>query len=259
MRSVFAISTAIALFASTALAAQNADFEAMSFAADEAAAAPAAAPAALTDSFVTFRWKGESNVAAETFNLNLDSAARIQVTDFKNRGDMFEIFDNGKSLGKTTKVEIAKDDQVFAATPEEALKDDRFSKGIFDLAKGEHKITIKASGPYEAGTAAIRVLDHANVAFHKKNKNHRGGDDDKKKHKGDDDEEDNHKKWGKDDDDEDDERDSHGRWRKGGDDGDDEDYKYGKHKWHKKPTHEEIDFSHTVTYTKTKWVKPTPH
>ncbi|KAI8992419.1 hypothetical protein BDB01DRAFT_778396 [Pilobolus umbonatus] len=82
---------------------------------------------------------------------------------------MFEIFDNDMSLGYTSKVETTKDD-VFAATPEEALQDDRFSKGVFELSKGKHIITIKAEGPHEAGTAAIRVLNHAPVSFGKKKK-----------------------------------------------------------------------------------------
>jgi TATA-binding protein-associated factor Taf7 len=164
---------------------------------------------------------------------------------------MFEVFDNGKSLGVTTKVDNVKDEEVFAATPEEALKDDRFSKGTFDLSKGPHKITIKATGPYEAGTAAIRVLDHDNVAFHKKNKHHHDGDDEDNDDDDNDDDDD--------DEDDDDEDDHKKKWNKDDDEDEDE-----KNKWEKKPTNEDIDLSHTVTYTKTKWVKahhhkPTPY
>ncbi|CAO3653069.1 unnamed protein product [Mucor fragilis] len=216
MRTVFAISSAIALFAASAFASKNADFNPVNF-----VDTVAAAPAALTNEFAIFRWKGDEAVAKETFNVNVENTARIQVTDFKNRGDIFEVYDNGKSLGMTTKVDALKDEEVFAATPEEALNDDRFSKGIFDLAKGEHKITIKAMGPYEAGTAAIRMLDHANVDFHKK-----GG----KGHHDDDDDDDKHDHKG-DDDDEDDDDDKHGH--KGGDDDDDDDHKGGKGDWHK--------------------------
>ncbi|KAG1116182.1 hypothetical protein G6F42_013756 [Rhizopus arrhizus] len=254
MRTVFAISSAIALFATSAFASKNADFNPVNFV-DEVAAAPTS----LTNEFVTFRWKGEEAVANESFDVNVENTARIQVTDFKNRGDSFEVFDNGKSLGMTTKVDALKDEEVFAATPEEALNDDRFSKGIFDLAKGEHKITIKAMGPYEAGTAAIRILDHANVDFHKKGGKDHHDDDDK-----DDDDHDDH-------DDHDDKKGGKGRWHKGGEDHHEEggwnkggeDHEGGGHKdgkWeHKRPTEEEIDLSHTITYTKTKWVvqKPT--
>ncbi|CEP14144.1 hypothetical protein [Parasitella parasitica] len=247
MRTVFAISSAIALFATSAFASKNADFNPVNFV-DEVATTPAS----LTNEFVTFRWKGEEAVAMESFDVNVENTARIQVTDFKNRGDMFEVFDNGQSLGMTTKVDALKDEEVFAATPEEALNDDRFSKGIFDLAKGEHKITIKAVGPYEAGTAAIRVLDQGNVAFHKKSghdddddedddddKKHGHGhhddddDDDDKKHGhshkgGDDDEEGGKGGWHKDD--ENDDEGGKGGWHKGGDDDDEEG---GKGGWHK--------------------------
>ncbi|GAA5809303.1 hypothetical protein MFLAVUS_002710 [Mucor flavus] len=288
MRSVFAITTAIALFAGSALAT-NADFNPVNFLEE---AASVSAP--LTDAFVTFRWKGGESVARESFDLMVEHGARIQITDFKNRGDMFEIFDNGKSLGMTTKVDAMKDDQVFAATPEEALKDDRFSKGVFDLAKGAHKITIKANGPYEAGTAAIRVLNHSNVAFHKKGGKHDDDDEDDKDDKHHDDDDDEDDKHHDDDDDEDDKHHD--------DDDDDEDDKHHDHHdeddddkdYHKKggkggkggyggkggnggkggykqkgygPGHghgpdkypiQNIDLSHTMTLTKTKWVVEVP-
>lgn len=324
MRSVFAISSAIALFATSAFASENADFNPVNFA-DKAVSASAS----LTNEFVNFRWKGEEATAQESFDLNVENTARIQVTDFKNRGDMFEIFDNGKSLGFTTKVDALKDEEVFAATPEEALNDERFSKGTFDLAKGEHKITIKAVGPYEAGTAAIRVLDHANVAFHKKEKDHdddhddddddddkhdhkdddddddddkhdhKGDDDDDKHdHKGDDDDEGRKGSWHKDDRRKGGDHEGKGSWNKGGDrgeghqgewnkggdfevaheggwnkggdfdeahqggwnkGGDFEGGHQGGDKWeHKRPTEEEYDLSHTITFTKTKWVAQRP-
>ncbi|CAO3631290.1 unnamed protein product [Mucor hiemalis] len=229
MRSVLAISAAIALFASSAIAS-NADFNPVNFAA-EAEAEVAAVP--LGETFSTFRWMGEESLARESFDVNVKDATRIQVTDYKNRGDMFEVFDNGVSLGLTTKVDDNKDEEVFAATPEEALNDDRFSKGVFDLAKGDHKITIKAVGPYEAGTAAIRVLDHSNVAFHKK----KGDDDDKEDDEDDEDE----------DEEEDDDKDGK-KWHEGD----------SKKKHHKLYPGAGLDLSHTFTVTKTKWVIQMP-
>ncbi|KAI8087031.1 uncharacterized protein B0P05DRAFT_19600 [Gilbertella persicaria] len=120
------------------------------------------------DGFSTFHWRGDSVLARESFHIDVEDIARIQITDFMNRGDMFEIFDNGVSLGITSSVEQIEDDEGFASTPEQALSDDRFSKGIFELAKGAHKITIKATGPYQAGAAAIRLLDQvADVSFYR--------------------------------------------------------------------------------------------
>lgn len=217
---------AIALSVSSAFALKNADFNPVNFVAEGGVATT------LNETFSTFRWKGDKAYAKESFEVNIDTPARVQVTDYKNRGDMFEIFDNGKSLGTTSKVDGKKDEDIFAGTPEEALLDERFSKGTFDLAAGKHKITVKAVGPYEAGTAAIRVLDQGitSTGFYKK-----GGDED-------------------DDEEEDGEGGDEKKWHKGGDDDE------GDKKWKDKhPTSEEIDLEHTITKTKTKWIvhKPT--
>ncbi|KAL4209857.1 hypothetical protein AB4K20DRAFT_1852636 [Rhizopus microsporus] len=199
MRAIFTISTAIAFFTAAVFAADNADFDPVDFSAEDIATT-------LDSSFATFRWKGDSTMAQESFNLVAEEPTRIQVTDFKNLGDVFEVFDNGISLGTTSEVEEIAGEEVFAATPEEALEDERFSKGVFTLEKGEHKITIKATGPYEAGGK------------------HWG-----KKNKG----------WF--------EHDSY----KGHD----------NHKEHKdlelSPPYYDLDYSHTVTVTKTVWVEGT--
>ncbi|KAI9254665.1 hypothetical protein BY458DRAFT_549670 [Sporodiniella umbellata] len=138
MRSIFTISAAIAFLTATVFASTNIDLDA------------AKDTNQLSDAFVTFRWTNENGAVEESYDLVLEEATRIQITDYKNRGDSFEVFDNGQSLGFTSKVEAQADDKAFAATPEEALEDERFSRGEFTLEKGEHKITIKATGPYEA-------------------------------------------------------------------------------------------------------------
>lgn len=134
-------------------------------------------PIQLTDAFTDFHWEGNDAMARETFSLQLDKAAQIQITDFKNRGDMFEIYDNDVLLGKTSEVDASQDDQVYAATPEEALNDERYSKGTFALGQGEHRIAIKAKSPYEAGTAAIRLIQEQDQNVLKKSKK-KGWDDD---------------------------------------------------------------------------------
>ncbi|KAJ8659129.1 hypothetical protein O0I10_005168 [Lichtheimia ornata] len=215
-----------------------------------AANAQQADPVELTDSFSLFRWSGDSDAqAVETFSINLDKPARIQVTDFKNRGDTFKIYDNGNLIGETSEVESEQDDSVYAATPEEALENDQFSKGTFDIAEGEHSITIKASGPYDAGTAAIRLIQEPsqNQQLHKKKSGKKGGkswddddDDDewdsKKGGKWDDDDDDewDSKKGGKWDDDDDDEWDSKKGGKKGGKWDDDDDDEWDSKKGGKK-------------------------
>ncbi|ORY96861.1 hypothetical protein BCR43DRAFT_524892 [Syncephalastrum racemosum] len=178
MRTTFlAISAAVAVLSGQTFALNNGGFKPASYAEEEK---PAANNVELTDAFADFHWSGNEAMAQETYTVNLEQPSRIQITDFKNRGDSFEIYDNDKLLGKTSEVEQNKDDQVFAATPEEALEDERYSKGTFDLEEGEHKITIKASGPYEAGTAAIRLIDGVDQNVLTKKKSKGGWGDDKK-------------------------------------------------------------------------------
>lgn len=246
-----------------------------------AANAQQAEPVELTDAFSLFRWSGDSDAqAVETFSINLDKPARIQVTDFKNRGDTFKIYDNGNLIGETSQVDSEQDDSVYAATPEEALENDQFSKGTFDIAEGDHSITIKASGPYDAGTAAIRLIQEPsqNQQLHKKKsgKKSKWDDDD------DDDEWDSKKggkkgSWGDDDDDEwsgkkggkswDDEDEGWGGKKGGWDDDegwdgkkggwDDDEGWDGKGDW-KKYKEVQVDPNHTVTLTTTMWIVERP-
>jgi hypothetical protein len=68
--------------------------------------------------------------------------------------------DNGKSIGKTSELEMNPEaEPVYAATPEEALEDLRFSKAAYPLEAGAHEITIKvADSVNENGTGAVRVV-----------------------------------------------------------------------------------------------------
>lgn len=215
----FLLAITIALFLSSSFALPNANF-----------AAEHESIVALNETFVSFTWKGVEAYAKESFDVHVKTPTRIQIVDYQNRGDMFEVFDNGKSLGTTTKVSNQKDQDLFASVPEEAILDERFSKGTFDLTVGEHKITIKAIGPYESGTAAIRLLDQTSaVGFYKKVDSNDGGDE---KEDGDDEESKNKGK---------------GREHK-------------KNDWKDmKPTSEDIDLDHTITLTKTMllYQKPT--
>ncbi|KAF7729762.1 hypothetical protein EC973_003840 [Apophysomyces ossiformis] len=109
--------------------------------------------------FDFFHWTGKRDAEAlETFVADLERPAILQITDFKNRGDMFQVFDNDRHIGQTSVVMMTEDDDTFAETPEDALMDSRFSRGIFRLDSGPHRIVIKANGPFDAGTAAIRLL-----------------------------------------------------------------------------------------------------
>jgi hypothetical protein len=113
-------------------------------------------------SFQDIHW--EDGSTKNTFEIKTSNQnVQLQVVGYKNIGDIFEVFDNGVSLGKTSTPGNSDD---FASSGEEALAKEGFSKGIFDLAAGEdHKITIEAIGTHNEGTVAIRLLGDENRAF----------------------------------------------------------------------------------------------
>ncbi|KAI8890654.1 hypothetical protein K501DRAFT_265650 [Backusella circina FSU 941] len=112
----------------------------------------------LTTTFKEFNWKGDSTYAGQTFIVSLDEPAQFQVTDYKNRGDHFDIYDNRLWIGRTSTVEFLRDIHGLARTPRNALGDSHFSQGVFGLDKGTHIITIKATSPYGEGSGAIRLI-----------------------------------------------------------------------------------------------------
>ncbi|CEP09079.1 hypothetical protein [Parasitella parasitica] len=200
----------------------------------------------LKEDFETFHWiKADQDAMIDrAFTLDLKEPAELQITDFMMGGDVYEIMDNGISIGKTSNVEDAA--ELFATTPQEALEDERFSKAAYPLGAGAHEITIKvASSLNENGTGAIRIVQNMQ-SFHKKGgKKDDDEDDDNKEHDDgdeDDDEDDDEDEDDKDgEDDEDDERDEDDEDDEGDDNG--KGKGRGKSKGDKKP----IWIVHTVT------------
>ncbi|CAO3614827.1 unnamed protein product [Cunninghamella blakesleeana] len=96
--------------------------------------------------FDTFKWTKENDFAEEEFEFETHRDMILQVTGFDFNGDRFEIFDRDQSLGITSVPNTSHGDyssDVHCDDPEEALKDDRYSKGGILLPAGCHKITIK--------------------------------------------------------------------------------------------------------------------
>ncbi|KAI9318743.1 hypothetical protein BX666DRAFT_1537447 [Dichotomocladium elegans] len=180
--------------------------------ADDGAAAAAAPPAQVEnialeigDKFQPFHWDTADDVKTvdRKFTFTLTEPAQLQITDYKLGGDSFEVMDNGVALGSTSNA--SSDEGLFANTPEDALQDERFSHGTFELAAGDHEITVKvANSPYPDGTGALRIVQKVQALYK--------GDDD--------DDDDYHDKKKKDDDDEDCE--------------DEEEYKKDEGEWKKK-------------------------
>jgi hypothetical protein len=90
--------------------------------------------------------------------------ANLTVTDAFLRGDQFEIFDFGTSIGSTS---IPATSGACGDDPDPCLADPGVSHGVFPMAAGAHSITIKAkASPFGAGAAYFRIdaapasLDH---------------------------------------------------------------------------------------------------
>ncbi len=90
-----------------------------------------------------------------TFVAPSDGATLI-VTDAFQKGDIFEVFDNGNSIGSTSSIPV--NATSCGSDPEPCSTDPTVSHRIFELPAGPHSITIKAAAsPYQQGAAYFRV------------------------------------------------------------------------------------------------------
>jgi hypothetical protein len=81
--------------------------------------------------------------------------ATITVTDAFLRGDQFEVFDSGSSIGVTSTPANTGD---CGDNPDPCLADPQVSHGVFSVGAGAHSITIKAkASPFGAGAAYFRI------------------------------------------------------------------------------------------------------
>ena len=82
------------------------------------------------------------------------------MTDISCRGDRFEVFDFGRSLGTTSAVPAGRQcpDVQEVNDPAIAFLDPTYSHGTFVLQPGDHAITIRAVvRPFGGGGAYLRV------------------------------------------------------------------------------------------------------
>ncbi|CAO3700092.1 unnamed protein product [Rhizopus stolonifer] len=127
-------------------------------------------PLSFQNSFETFNWKkeGEENTVVDrVFSFDLDEPAQLQVTDFLQGGDVYEIMDNGEVVTLTSDSTAA--DDLYAATPEQALENEGFSKANIPLAAGKHEITINVAGAVSnSGSGAVRLVQNVQALFKEK-------------------------------------------------------------------------------------------
>jgi hypothetical protein len=105
-------------------------------------------------------------MAREIFEFDLEREAILQLIDYKQPGEWFQLFDQGRSLGKTAEPKSTQGDEtiLYADSPESAMDDQegRFSKGQVLLKPGRHSISIKiltGSSVPDLSGGALRLID----------------------------------------------------------------------------------------------------
>jgi len=106
----------------------------------------------------TTSWSsGPGSILDDSFRFTIDSGnvGTLDVTDFQNVGDVYEVFNSSTSLGTTNFVDF--DYSPYANTPDEGWADPRYSKGTFSLVSGTYDIFLRLNSGYSGGIAALRV------------------------------------------------------------------------------------------------------
>jgi hypothetical protein len=129
-----------------------------------ASASPAVAYASIqvdASGWTLFDWGivGEGQPIEEPFTFSSSAPVVVKVTDVLCRGDQFEVFDFGVSIGTTSAVPVQEcDTEPFVVDPDVAFGDPSFSHGSFVLRPGSHSITIEViADPFGFGSGYIRV------------------------------------------------------------------------------------------------------
>lgn len=106
-------------------------------------------------------------LSALSFQLSLDEKSTVQVTDAFRWGDVFDVFADGVSLGRTSTPAVLAETNQFdyfsdfdAAIADEA-NGSRWSFGAFHLEPGDYTLTgYVVQMPETRGRGALRVVDY---------------------------------------------------------------------------------------------------
>jgi hypothetical protein len=128
---------------------------------DRAGASIAADPPITVDAaeWAVFVWGPDGLNLEGPFTFSTTRSVVVKVTDGACRGDQFEVFDLGASLGTTSSVAVDPTcSPPFPIDPDLAFADPTYSHGTFVLAPGSHAITIRAIvNPFRSGGSWLRV------------------------------------------------------------------------------------------------------
>ena len=106
---------------------------------------------------------GKNSISKTSFKFKSRLPVRITLVDLFCRGDSFGVLDSGRLVAQSSRVPADKecDKSERMISPQEALKDGRWSSVVFDLEAGDHEITLKTvDSPMENGGVAAIKFDH---------------------------------------------------------------------------------------------------
>ena len=106
-----------------------------------------------------FGFLGEGQPIEEPFSFSSSTPVVVKVTDVLCRGDQYEVFEFGVSIGTTAAVPVQEcGTEPFVGDPAVAFEDPSFSHGSFVLSPGSHSITIVViADPFGHGSGYVRV------------------------------------------------------------------------------------------------------
>jgi len=106
-----------------------------------------------------FSWGPDGLNFEGPFTFTTTRSVVVKVTDGACRGDQFEVFDFGASLGTTSSVAVDPTcSPPFPIDPDVAFADLGYSHGTFVLAPGSHAIAIRTIvNPFRSGGSWLRV------------------------------------------------------------------------------------------------------
>jgi hypothetical protein len=127
--------------------------------ADLAAGPSMLAPITVGAGWESFSFGGVGSVAGP-FDYASPVGTAVYVTDDFCKGDQFEVYDNGVSLGVTNPVDEGPCEGGEVVGPDAAFDDPTYSSGCFNVPAGAHSITIEAIvSPFGGGGAYIQVVE----------------------------------------------------------------------------------------------------
>jgi len=104
----------------------------------------------------SFLFDGTGSSWSETFTFTITETSTLTVTDAFLSGDIFEVFSDGTSLGRTS-TPTSFDQQTFS-NYDAAAADSRWSTGIWAFLAGTYTISgISFDSPFDYGRAALKL------------------------------------------------------------------------------------------------------